>query len=71
MMWGEGDEDTRDVFLRAWSGAGWVDLAGLGGRVSATGTLSVLPALASTGNQTCAAWALYNGDQVVGRCASH
>lgn len=71
VSWGEGDEDTQDILLQAWSGSAWGKAGGLGsGRISVPGTFSVLPAIAATPAQICVAWTLYNGDRIVARCAS-
>jgi hypothetical protein len=71
VTWGQGDEDIQDISLQAWHGSAWGKAGGLGsGRISAPGTFSVLPAIASTPAQICVAWTLYNGDRVVARCAS-
>jgi hypothetical protein len=71
VTWGEGDDDAQDVFARAWSGTAWGAIPGFGSdRLSARGTFSVLPSIAATPSRTCVAWALYNGDRVVARCAA-
>jgi hypothetical protein len=70
VTWNEGDEDTQDILLRGWSGSAWGKAGGLGGgKISAPGTFSVLPAIAATPAQMCVAWTLYNGDRIVARCA--